>query len=151
MIPLNIPTSGQARQRAAQVTLSYRRAGTDEELTSTDQVVYTLATSQAEVVSNVRPELAVAVEQYRASQAQLEAARLIGQGRNDRAADLLESQARSSEQRASSLDVRAAATIRSNTRLLRSRSTQVRSARGRSSRAQQLHLNQEAMQGQGYR
>lgn len=151
VIPLNIPTSGPAQQSAAQVTLNYRRAETDEGLTSTNQVVYTLATSTAEVSSRVRPELAVAVEQYRASQAQLEAARLVGQGQNARAADVLEAQARSSEQRASSFGTRAAAQIRTNTSQLRSRSTQVRSARGRSSRAQQLHLNDEAMRGQGYR
>jgi hypothetical protein len=148
---MTVLTTGQANQSATQITLRYQSASTNAVQNISDHVTYSLAASQSEVEANVRPELAIAVEQYRASQAQLEAARLVGQGQNGPAADVLEAQARQSEQRARSIGGNAAAQIRRNNHRLNNRSGLVRNARGRNSRAQQLHLNYEAMQGQGFR
>jgi Ca-activated chloride channel family protein len=152
ILPVRVPTDGPSQLEAAAVNLRYRAAGTDEARAWSTQVAYGLTAAQAEADRGVRPEIAAAVEQYRASQAQLEAARLVGEGHNERAAALLEAQAAASERRAAAWSGTAAARVRLNTAQLRSRGQVVRSAgRGTASRAQQLGLNEEAMQNQGYR
>jgi len=151
VVPLMVPTTGADTQQAARITLAYRGASSDDVRSVSTPVGYGLTTSPTQVAADVRPELAAAVEQYRTTQAQLEAARLVGQGRNDRAADVLEAQAAASERRARSFRGSAAAKVRANVGQLRSRGGLVRGARGRASRAQQLEINQEAMAGQGYR
>jgi Ca-activated chloride channel family protein len=151
VIPVRVPTSGAAAQTAAQLTLRYRPADSDEVREHQATVGYTLASSEGEVANGLRPELAVAVERYRSVQAREQAAALVAQGEADRAADVLERQAAATRTRATAVPAAAAAEMRRDAESLAGRGGRVRAARSApAARVQALELNDEAMDAQGF-
>jgi len=151
VLQLQVPTGSDFSGRAASLDLGYVAANGGVARAARAQVNYQLANSEASVRRSTVPAFAPIIARHRASAASQEAARLLEQGRNDEAGDVLDRNAARIRGRAAALGGQAGALLSNQATALERQSSSTRRARtARARRAQQLDLTDEALGGLGF-